>query len=143
LSRIPTLLEEHLQLLKDAQKAKAAEQAAEARLRSQLAVPTSLPTVAAKRLPPVDLAAPHCAQRPDEYPSIESRALSTFDDNPLFGTCEAAEILAVGVDLLKKWRRRNQGPDYVQYGPGGPVRYEVDALKAFRARQRVRVSYKP
>jgi len=68
---------------------------------------------------------------------------STFDDKPLFGICEAAEFLAVGVDLLKKWRQRDQGPDYVQYGPGGPVRYELDALMAFRARHRVRANSKP
>jgi len=142
-SRMPTLIEKHLQRQKDAQEAEAAEQAAEARRRSQLAVPTSLPTVVAKRLQPVDLAVPHITQLPKEYPSVESRALSTFDDNPLFGTCEAADILAVGVDLLKKWRQRDQGPDYVQYGPGGPVRYELDALMAFRATHRVRVSSKP
>jgi hypothetical protein len=45
--------------------------------------------------------------------------------------------------LLKKWRQRNQGPDYVQYGPDGPVRYELDALMAFRARHRVRAKPKP
>jgi hypothetical protein len=140
---MPTLTELNQQRLKHAQKAKAAEQAAEARRKSQPAVPSSQPTVAAKRLQPVDLVAPHITQMPAEYPSVESRALSTFDDNPLFGTCEAAQILAVGVDLLKKWRRRDQGPDYVQYGPGGPVRYELEALMAFRVRHRVRVSSKP
>jgi hypothetical protein len=114
-----------------------------ARPLSQSAVSSAPPSIASKRIQPVDPATPHRTQMPAEYPSVESRALSTFDDNPLFGTCEAAEFLAVGVDLLKKWRRRNQGPDYVQYGPGGPVRYELDALMAFRARHRVRVSSKP
>ena len=136
---MPNLTELHQQRLKLSLQAKAAE----ARRKSQPAVPSSQPTVAAKRLQPVDWVAPHITQMPAEYPSVESRALSTFDDNPLFGTCEAAQILAVGVDLLKKWRRRDQVPDYVQYGPGGPVRYELDALMAFRARHRVRVSSKP
>ena len=139
---MPSLIELHQQRLELSQRAKAAEQVAMARRQSQPAIPSSLRTVAAKQFQPVDLIAPHITQMPAEYPSVESRALSFFDDNPLFGTCEAAEILAVGVDLLKKWRRRDQGPDYVQYGPGGPVRYELNALMAFRARHRVRVSSK-
>ena len=139
---MPTPTEPHKQLFKLTPEFRARALAADARRQSHPAVPFSQPTVAAKQLQPVDLVAPHITQIPDEYPSVESRALSAFDDNPLFGTCEAAEFLAVGVDLLKKWRRRNQGPDYVQYGPGGPVRYELDALMAFRARHRVLVSSK-
>jgi hypothetical protein len=88
------------------------------------------------------LAPPHRTQLPEEYLSVESRALSTFDDNPLFGTYGAAKILAVSVELLKKWRQRDKGPDYVQYGPDGPVRYELEALTAFRAKYRVKVSAK-
>ncbi len=110
-----------------------------ARPPSQSAVLSS-PLFVAKRIQPVDLAAPHRTQFPEEYPSVESRAHSTSDDNPLFGTCEAAVILGITAELLKKWRQRDQGPDYVQNGPGGPVRYELDALMAFRARHRVRVS---
>ena len=140
---MPTLIEKHLQRQKDAQKAKAAKQAAMARPPSLPAVSSSLQSVPSTKSQPVDLAAPQRAQFPVEYLSVESRALSTFDDNPLFGTCGAAEILAVGVELLKKWRRRNKGPDYVQYGPGGPVRYELDALMAYRARHRVRGGSKP
>ena len=138
---IPT--EPRKQLFKLTPEFRAMALAAEARRQSRLGAPTSPPTVVAKRLQPADLAAPHVTQLPEVYPFVEPRALSTFDDNPLFDTCEAAKILAIGVDLLKKWRRRNQGPDYVQYGPGGPVRYELDALMAFRARHRVRVSSKP
>ena len=138
---MPTLTELHQERQKTPRKQ--AEQLRRHDVSLNQPIPTSQPTVAAKRLQTVDMVAPHITQLPAEYPSVESRALSTFDDNPLFGICEAAEILAVGVDLLKKWRRRNQGPDYVQYGPGGPVRYELDSLMAFRARHRVRVSYKP
>jgi hypothetical protein len=122
---------------------RAAVLAAKARRKSQPAISSSRRAVAEKRLQPVDLVAPHRTQFPEEYLSVESRKLSAFDDNPLFGTCGAAEILAVTVELMKKWRQRNQGPDYVQYGPGGPVRYERDALMAFRARHRVQVSSKP
>jgi hypothetical protein len=120
-----------------------ARAAALAQLQSPSVLSSSLPAVAAKRIQPVDLASPHRTQIPEEYLSVESRSLSTFDDNPLFGTCGAAEILAVTVELLKKWRQRNLGPDYVQYGTGGPVRYELNALIAFRELHRVRVNPKP
>ena len=38
---------------------------------------------------------------------------------------------------MKKWRQRNQGPDYIQYGKDGTVRYELTALMAYRAAHRV------
>jgi hypothetical protein len=140
---MPNPMESNKQLIKLTPQARARVLAVMARPRTQPAVSSSLPAVATERLQPADLVAPHRTQFPEEYLSVESRALSSFDDNPLFGTCGAAEILAVTVELLKKWRQRNQGPDYVQYGKGGPVRYELDALMTFRARHRVRVSPKP
>ena len=135
---MPTLLE----LRQQREKVAAAEKAAIARALSHSTVSTSPPFAHAKHTLPADLVKPQSKERPDEYPSVESRALSTFDDNPLFGSYEAAQILAISVDLLKKWRLRDKGPDYVQYGPGGPVRYELEALTAFRARHRVKVSAK-
>ena len=33
---------------------------------------------------------------------------------------------------MKKWRQRNQGPDDIRYGKGGPVRYEINDLLDFR-----------
>jgi hypothetical protein len=77
-----------------------------------------------------------------QNPSLDSDNFPFVRRQNWLGTCGAAKILSVGVELLKKWRQRDQGPDYVQYGPGGPVRYELDALMAFRALHRVRVSSK-
>jgi hypothetical protein len=55
-----------------------------------------------------------------------------LNDDPLVGTRGAAIILGLSSDLLKKWRTRDQGPDYYQYGQGGPVLYSVRALSAFK-----------
>ncbi len=63
---------------------------------------------------------------------IKTKPLSECDNNPVLNEQGAAFILGVSADLLKKWRQRRQGPDYIQYGEGGAVRYEIEALLAFR-----------
>ena len=42
-----------------------------------------------------------------------------------------------------KWRQPDQGPDYIQSGTGGPVRYKLDALVALREINKVVVGAKP
>jgi len=65
--------------------------------------------------------------------AIEQPPVSAFDDNPVFNELGAATILGVSAETLKKWRQRNIGPDYIQYGTSGPVPYELNSLMAFRA----------
>ena len=60
-----------------------------------------------------------------------------FDQNPLMNERSAAVLLDVSSALLKKWRQRNWGPSYIQYGKDGPVRYEYATLMEFRARHRM------
>jgi hypothetical protein len=74
--------------------------------------------------------------------SLERPPVSTYDDNPVFDERGAAAYLGLSQECLKKWRQRNQGPDYIQYGRGGTVRYELSALMAFRATHRVKVGAK-
>jgi hypothetical protein len=69
---------------------------------------------------------------------LESRPLSAYDDNPVLDEAGAAFIVGVSADCLKKWRQRKQGPDYLQYGKNGPVRYKLKALLEFRDLHRVR-----
>ena len=57
------------------------------------------------------------------------------ENDTVLGRDVSAEMVGSLLDAVR--------PDYVQYGPGGPVRYELDALMAFRATHRVRVSSKP
>lgn len=76
---------------------------------------------------------------PASYLNVESPPISTFDDNPVVNDHGAAKILGLSAELLKKCRQRDMGPDYIQYGPSGPVRYEVNSLKAFREAHRVKV----
>lgn len=70
---------------------------------------------------------------------LECQPLSAYDDNPVFDEICAARFVGVSADCMKKWRQRKQGPDYIQYGDKGPVRYELNALMEFRDKHRVRI----
>ena len=80
-----------------------------------------------------------CTQIPGTYLRLERPPVSAYDDNPVFTEFGAAMYLGLSAECMKKWRQRNQGPHYIQYGPAGPVRYELDILTAFRAAHRVKV----
>lgn len=79
---------------------------------------------------------------PGRYLPLEQPPISAFDDNPVFDENAAATILGLSAETLKKWRQRNIGPDYIQYGPAGPVRYTLNALMAFRAAYTVKPAKK-
>lgn len=66
-----------------------------------------------------------------------------IDDDPVFDSRTAGRILGFSAERLKKWRQRDQGPDYIQYGMYGEVRYELSALMAYRAAHTVKVGSKP
>lgn len=72
-----------------------------------------------------------------------AQPLIAINDNPVFDANAAAAILGLSAEQLKKWRQRNQGPDYIQYVPKGEVRYELSALMAYRVAHRVKVGAKP
>jgi hypothetical protein len=88
---------------------------------------------------PVPLSTAQRREVPATLLRLEARPLSAYDDNPVFEELSAARFLGIRADTLKKWRQRNQGPDYIQYGPNGAVRYELKALMEFRDRHRVRL----
>ena len=92
---------------------------------------------------PADFAAPRRTYNPRVYLDLAPRPLLAFDDNPVFNEDSAARFLGISAECMKKWRQRNQGPDYLQYGPGGPVRYELSALTAFRAAHKITVGGRP
>ena len=100
------------------------------------------PAAQAKELPPLVLENGHQIQIPMTYLIMEPKPLSAYDDNPVLGVNGAAEVLGVSAECMKKWRQRDQGPDYIQYGPDGPVRYELSTLMAFRGAHRVKVGSK-
>jgi hypothetical protein len=102
-------------------------------------IPSSRPAMDPKTSLPTGPSAPRCTLVPAIYLTVEPPPISTYDDNPVFDARGAAAYLALTTECLKKWRQRNQGPDYIQFGPAGPVRYEWDTLKAFRAAHRVKV----
>jgi hypothetical protein len=85
------------------------------------------------------------AQRREVSPTLlrlEPQPLSAYDDNPVLDQTSAAFLIGVTADCLKKWRQRNQGPDYIQYGHNGVVRYELEALMEFRDKHRIRIGKK-
>jgi hypothetical protein len=73
---------------------------------------------------------------------LESLPLSAIDDDPVFAEGAAGKIVGVSAESLKKWRQRGKGPDFIQYGVGGPVRYALSALMKFRATHTVRIQVK-
>ena len=73
---------------------------------------------------------------------IKPQPLSAYDDNSVLNDHGAAIIVGVSVDFLKKWRQRNQGPDYIEYGRGGTIRYELKSLMEFRDEYKISLSSK-
>ena len=108
-------------------------------------------TSCVRQQPPVEVSAPQprdvSAARHVEFPRrflrLEQPPVSAFDDNPVFDEASAATILGLSRDLLKKWRNRDIGPNYIQYGSGGPVRYSLNDLMAFRLAHTIRTESMP
>jgi hypothetical protein len=78
---------------------------------------------------------------PTRYTELEPPLpLSVIDDDPVFPPAVAATILGVSRETLKRWRQLGQGPDYFQYGEGGPVRYALSALRRFQTQHMIKPS---
>ena len=112
-------------------------------LQSPPASPSSDPAAEARVPQSGHAVVTHRGQIPGIYLRLEPQPLSAFDDNPIFNEDGAARFLGISSERMKKWRQRNQGPDYLQYGRGGPVRYELNSLMAFRAVNEVKVGGRP
>jgi hypothetical protein len=95
-----------------------------------------------KAIPPDSPLAALRKQIPKMLLDFEPQPLRVRESNPLLKEDSAAVLLAVSQDLMKKWRQRDWGPNYIQYGKDGPVRYEFEALMDFRERHRVEVRSK-
>jgi hypothetical protein len=87
--------------------------------------------------PPASPLAALRRQIPKMLLDFEPQPMRVRESNPLLKEDSAAILLAVSQDLMKKWRQRDWGPNYIQYGKDGPVRYEFEALMDFRERHRV------
>jgi hypothetical protein len=89
-------------------------------------------TVPAKISEPAEIRTAQRTQIPATYLSLEPKPLSAYNDDGVLNEQGAASVLGVSAEQMKKWRQRKQGPNYIQYGKDGPVRYELKALMAFR-----------
>lgn len=74
---------------------------------------------------------------------VEQPPISATSNNPALKECVAACILGLSDETLKKWRQRGIGPNYVQYGPDGAVRYLLSNLMEFRANHRIKTRHMP
>ena len=75
------------------------------------------------------------ARRTERYSfllEVERPPISAIDDNPALKEDAAARLLGLSNETVKKWRQRGIGPNYIQYGPDGPVRYFLNDLLEFR-----------
>jgi hypothetical protein len=109
-------------------------------LQPTLEAQTSQPAIESQDSQPAKLRAALRTEVSATYLIVEHKPISAYDDNPVTDERGAAIIVGVSAEQLKKWRQRGRGPDYIQYGPGGTVRYELRALMDFRAAYRVRLS---
>ncbi len=64
----------------------------------------------------------------------------SFDDDDLFTTEEAAELLGVSSATLKKWRPKRVGPEYLKME--GMIRYTGYSLRAYRRRVTIRTNFR-
>ena len=74
---------------------------------------------------------------------LEREPISAIDDNPALNERGAAVILGLSEVLLKKWRQRGIGPNYLQYGVNGAVRYLLNDLMHFRAEHTIKTRSMP
>jgi hypothetical protein len=92
--------------------------------------------------PEVEPVAPssRVAEIPNRLRRLEpAKPIEVAEDDPVFDTHDAAIILGVLQSRLEKWRKRDQGPDYLWYDDDFP-RYELSALIQFKAAHRIRPS---
>jgi predicted DNA-binding transcriptional regulator AlpA len=61
--------------------------------------------------------------------------------SPLIGEVEAAEILALSVKTLRRWRWGGSGPRFIKLG--GAVRYDIADLLAFIEQNRKKSTSEP
>ena len=66
--------------------------------------------------------------RPPQPPKLE-----VPPGDPLLTTREAAVLLRVSVEGLKKWRQRGIGPAFIKYDSGA-VRYQLSVVLQYRTK---------
>ena len=106
------------------------------------AVPAPKPAVERKADPSVSLSPAFRRQIPKFLLDYEPLPMEVFDENPLLNVKSAAVLLGISPDLMKKWRQRGWGPNFIQYGKDGPVRYEFGTLMEFRIHHKVQTRSK-
>jgi phage/plasmid-associated DNA primase len=73
---------------------------------------------------------PRAAQPSVKVPPVTQIAIAPIPTDRVLNTRAAAKILGETHEVLKKWRQRDQGPEYVHF-PNGHIRYRLSVLKKF------------
>lgn len=63
-------------------------------------------------------------------PAAPPVAVTPVPIDPMLDSFQVADMLGISFDLVKKWRQRNTGPEFVRY-PDGAIRYRLSALLKF------------
>lgn len=70
------------------------------------------------------------ASRPAATPIGEDLPLPEIPKDRMLTTKQAATILGMSADSLKKWRQRGKGPQFSRY-PDGAIRYRLTVIMKF------------
>ena len=87
--------------------------------------PASVPNTVKRTLLPKRVVQPSV-----KVPPVTQIAIVPIPTDRMLNTRRAAKILGETYEVLKKWRQRDQGPEYVRF-PNGHIRYRLSILKKF------------
>jgi DNA-binding transcriptional regulator YiaG len=76
--------------------------------------------------------APTAARKPASAPVEEPLPLPEIPMDRMLTTKQAAMILGVSFETLKKWRQRRKRPQFLRY-PDGAIRYRLSVIMRFLA----------
>ncbi len=76
------------------------------------------------------LLAKRVAQPSVKVPPVTKIAIAPIPTDRMLNTRRAAKILGETHEVLKKWRQRDQGPEYARF-PNGDIRYRLSTLLQF------------
>jgi hypothetical protein len=70
------------------------------------------------------------AQPSVKVPPAPQIDIAPIPTDRMLNTWDAAKILGETHEVLKKWRQRDQGPEYIRF-PNGDIRYRLSTLLKF------------
>ena len=94
--------------------------------------PASVPNTVKRTLLPKRVVQPSV-----KVPPVTQIAIVPIPTDRMLNTRRAAKILGETYEVLKKWRQRDQGPEYIRF-PNSDIRYRLSTLLKFIEHHTVR-----